>query len=177
MARLKDKIALVTGAGAGIGRGIAEHFAKEGAFVYVTDINGQCAQDVATEIQIFGERLLGRNRNAEFAKEWRQRAEIDDFSIRQWWPTDVVVAVVAYRNRGNRAAELIEKHERVMRFVALSYHADFRLGLNCTMDLRNLIRGEPDNFFDRRIDVSVDHDVLRSPLVYALTNSITPGHF
>lgn len=54
MARLKDKIALVTGAGAGIGRGIAEHFAKEGAFVYVTDINGQNAESVATEITAKG---------------------------------------------------------------------------------------------------------------------------
>lgn len=50
MARLKDKIALVTGSGAGIGRGIAELFAKEGAFVYVTDINGQSAESVAREI-------------------------------------------------------------------------------------------------------------------------------
>lgn len=36
--RLKDKVAIVTGAAQGMGRGVAIHFAKEGAKVIVTDI-------------------------------------------------------------------------------------------------------------------------------------------
>jgi 3-oxoacyl-[acyl-carrier protein] reductase len=48
--RLKDKIAIVTGAGSGFGAGIARKFAAEGAIVIVVDINGDAASTVAGEI-------------------------------------------------------------------------------------------------------------------------------
>jgi 3-oxoacyl-[acyl-carrier protein] reductase len=48
--RLADKIAIVTGAASGFGRGIAERFAKEGAKVVVADLNGKGARDVAKGI-------------------------------------------------------------------------------------------------------------------------------
>ena len=45
--RLVGKIAVVTGAGAGIGEAIATVFATEGAHVYVTDVDGAAADLVA----------------------------------------------------------------------------------------------------------------------------------
>jgi len=48
--RLKDKVAIITGAASGFGRAIAETYAAEGAKVVVSDINGQGARDVAKAI-------------------------------------------------------------------------------------------------------------------------------
>jgi 2-hydroxycyclohexanecarboxyl-CoA dehydrogenase len=50
MTRLNDKIIIVTGAGQGIGRGIAEKLAAEGATVVVTDINETTAIQTATAL-------------------------------------------------------------------------------------------------------------------------------
>jgi len=49
--RLKGKIAVVTGAGGGIGRAVARRFAEEGATVIVTDLNEDNARAVCNEIQ------------------------------------------------------------------------------------------------------------------------------
>ncbi|WP_353510557.1 3-oxoacyl-ACP reductase family protein [Intrasporangium sp.] len=50
MNRLEGKIAIVTGAARGLGRGIAERLAAEGAVVVVTDVNAEGAQQAATEL-------------------------------------------------------------------------------------------------------------------------------
>jgi 2-hydroxycyclohexanecarboxyl-CoA dehydrogenase len=50
MGKLDDKVAIVTGAGRGIGRGIAEKLAAEGASVVVTDIDEQSAITTAKEL-------------------------------------------------------------------------------------------------------------------------------
>ncbi|GAA1216364.1 SDR family NAD(P)-dependent oxidoreductase [Prauserella alba] len=50
MGKLTDKITIVTGAGQGIGRGIAEKLAAEGATVVVTDVNEVTAKETAEAI-------------------------------------------------------------------------------------------------------------------------------
>ncbi len=47
---LNGKVAIVTGAGSGFGRGIADAFAREGARLVVADIDGMRARDVADGI-------------------------------------------------------------------------------------------------------------------------------
>lgn len=51
---LKDRVVVVTGGGAGIGRAIAHGFGAEGALVVVADIDGAAADAVAGEIVAAG---------------------------------------------------------------------------------------------------------------------------
>jgi NAD(P)-dependent dehydrogenase (short-subunit alcohol dehydrogenase family) len=54
MPLLEDHIAVVTGAGSGIGRAIAAGYAREGAQVALLDINAKAAEEAAQEIREAG---------------------------------------------------------------------------------------------------------------------------
>ncbi len=57
--RLKGKVALVTGAGSGIGQGCALLFARHGAQVFASDINMETAQVTAAQAEAAGFPLAG----------------------------------------------------------------------------------------------------------------------
>lgn len=77
--RLQNKIALITGAGNGIGAATATRFAQEGALVIVTDINGESAENVAAQINTNG---------------GRAEAHIQDVTDEALWTT-LVAEIVA----------------------------------------------------------------------------------
>ena len=56
--RLSGKVAIVTGAGQGIGKGIALRLAREGAAVVVAEYNPETARSTAQEIETLGHRSL-----------------------------------------------------------------------------------------------------------------------
>lgn len=54
MGRLRDKVAIITGSGSGIGRGIALLFAKEGAAIVVADIDVTSGEETVKSIRAEG---------------------------------------------------------------------------------------------------------------------------
>lgn len=55
---LQNKIALITGAGRGMGRAIASNFAAAGAIVYVNDINAEAVTNCVSEINSAGGKAI-----------------------------------------------------------------------------------------------------------------------
>lgn len=56
--QFKDKVALVTGGGRGIGREITTRFAKEGADIAICDVNKEAMEDVKKEVESLGRRCV-----------------------------------------------------------------------------------------------------------------------
>jgi 3-hydroxybutyrate dehydrogenase len=57
--RLKDQVAIITGAASGIGQEIAIIFAREGAKIAIADVNQKAADAAAREIDPSGKRAIG----------------------------------------------------------------------------------------------------------------------
>ncbi len=87
--RLEQKIALVTGAGRGIGKAIALSLAKEGAIVIVSDINLKEAKQVAKEIEDLGHASLAVKTDVT------SKNDVDDLinkSIKKFGALDILVS-------------------------------------------------------------------------------------
>jgi len=73
--RLEGKVALITGAGSGMGRLAAEMFAREGAAIVATDISSDALRETVDAVQGEGGRILGLDGDAGSATDVRRWVE------------------------------------------------------------------------------------------------------
>lgn len=87
--RMQDQVAVITGAGRGIGRAIAEGYAREGARVAVSDITAGAAQDAVEAINADGGEAIAVGMDVT---DEQQVATGFEQIAAQWGRVDVVVA-------------------------------------------------------------------------------------
>ena len=86
--RLKDRVAIVTGGGGGIGRAICLCLAREGAHVIVSDLNLPSAENVAAEISNTGQKAFAVQTDVCSEKAVQS---LVDFSLKQMGKIDILV--------------------------------------------------------------------------------------
>jgi 3-hydroxybutyrate dehydrogenase len=116
--RLKDKVAIVTGAASGIGKEIALTFAREGARVAIADLNLDAAQATAREL----ETLSGDGAAIGVAMDVSNEAQVDagiDKVVEHFGRLDILVS-----NAGIQTVAPIDQFDFAKWKQLLAIHLD-----------------------------------------------------
>jgi 3-oxoacyl-[acyl-carrier protein] reductase len=104
--RVKGKSIIVTGAGGGIGEGIAKRLAQEGGHVVVNDINREAGERVVAQIEVGGGEAMF------VAGDVTKSADVKalvDAAVKQYGKLDVMVNNAGWTHRNRPALEVSEE--------------------------------------------------------------------
>lgn len=130
--RLKDKVALVTGAGGPMGRAVAERFAEEGAALVITDISGNRLTEARSAIEpklAPGAGIVAERADATRGDEARRVVEA---GLARFGRVDLLVNIVG----GIKAKTLFEP---ILAMTEARWDDTFNLNLKANFHLVKLL--------------------------------------
>ncbi|MBV9996720.1 MAG: SDR family oxidoreductase [Caulobacteraceae bacterium] len=135
--RLEGKVAIVTGAGSNIGRGVARRFAREGARVGVADVNLAGAEETVAMIAADGgeARAFGVDVSVE-----QQIAEMFETVVQAWGALNVLHNNAVFRTFSPRGSHPL------LDFDADNWRREFDVNIigvafGCKLAIPHMIRG------------------------------------
>ncbi len=87
--RLKDRVAIVTGGGGGLGEGICLCLAREGAHVVVSDLKLESAEKVADKVRELGQKAIAIRTDVRKEDQCKKMVEV---TIKEMGRLDILVA-------------------------------------------------------------------------------------
>src|SRR5262249_43684185 len=112
MGRVDGKVAIVTGAGSGIGRASAMALAREGARIVVTDLSAQGAEETAALIRRAAGEAIPVSHDVGEEAEW---ARVIETTQRSFGQLDVLVNNAGVGGKGPLANTTTEDWRALMR--------------------------------------------------------------
>jgi 3-hydroxybutyrate dehydrogenase len=156
--RLKDKVAVITGAASGIGKEIAITFAREGGKIVIADLDQKAADATAAELDPTGARAIGVA--MDVANEEQVNAGIAK-SIARFGALDVLVS-----NAGIQIVDPIVDFEFAKWKKLLAIHLDGAL-LTTRAALRQMYKQNSGSIIYMGSVHSKEASVLKAPYVTA----------
>ena len=101
--KLQDKVAVITGAASGMGKEIAFLYAKEGASVVVSDLNGEGAEATVKEIEANGGKAFAIKTNVAVEEDIQQ---LIDSTVDTYGKVDILVNNAGIMDNMEPAADI-----------------------------------------------------------------------